>query len=65
MTEEPREPKEIARRTVRVRPHTYQPSKAELDASIDLRKPDGTRSTVEELVDAVLAPVEIVEDPDA
>ena len=60
MTDEPKE-----RRTVRVRPHRYQPSKAELEAPIEIRKADGTRPTVEELVDAVLAPVDIVEDSEA
>lgn len=61
----PKEPVKIARRTVRVKPHSYQPSKAELEAPIDIRKPDGSSPTVDELVDAVLAPVEIVEDADA
>ena len=65
MTDEQPERVEIKRRTVRVRPHRYQPTKAELEESIDIRKPDGTRPTVDELVDAVLAPVEIIEDPEA
>ena len=50
---------------VRVKPHTYQPSKAELEEPIDIRKPDGTHPTVDEVLDAVLAQVEIVEDVDA
>ena len=65
MTDEPREPVAIKRRVVSVKPHSYQPSKAELEAPIDIRKPDGSRATVDELVDAVLAPVEIVEDAEA
>ena len=51
--------------TVRVKPHTYQPSKAELEEPIILRKPDGSRPTVDEVLDAVLAPVKVVEDMDA
>lgn len=65
MADEPKEPVEIKRRTVRVRPHSYQPTKAEMEETIDIRKADGSRPTVDELVDAVLAPVEIVEDADA
>ena len=65
MTKETREPMKIEPRTVWVKPHIYQPSKAELEAPIDIRKADGSQPTVEELVDAVLAPVRIVEDPDA
>ena len=44
---------------VRVRPHTYQPSKAELDEEVRLD------ATPEELARAVLQPVQIVEDHDA
>ena len=51
--------------TVRVKPQTYQPSKAELEESIILRKPDGSRPTVDEVLDAVLRPVRIVEDENA
>ena len=51
--------------TVRVKPHSYQPSKAERDAPIDIRKPDGTWPTVDEFMDAAFGPVEIVEDPEA
>ena len=65
MTDEPRAPRRISRRTVRVRPHGYQPSKAELEAPIDIRKADGTRPTVDEFVEAAFGPVKIVEDPDA
>ncbi len=62
---EAREPVQIQRRTVRVRSNRYQPNKAELEAPVEIRKADGTRPSVEELVDAVLAPVEIVKDPEA
>ena len=50
---------------VRVRPHTYQPSKAELEAPIVMRNPDGSVPTVNDVADAVLRPVRIVEDADA
>lgn len=55
----------VPRREVRVRPHRYQPTKAEMEEPIDLRKPDGTRPTVDEVVAAAFGPVKIVEDPDA
>lgn len=61
MTKQTRDP----RPKVRVKPHSYQPTKAEMEAPIDIRKADGIRPTVDELVDAVLAPVEIVEDTEA
>ncbi|MDE0058439.1 MAG: hypothetical protein OXI22_18790 [Defluviicoccus sp.] len=60
-----KEPVQITRRQVRVKPHAYQPSKAELEEPIDLTRPDGSRPTVDEIVDALFAPVEIVEDEDA
>ena len=44
---------------VRVRPHAYQPSKAELDEEVRLDV------TPEELARAVLHPVQIVGDHDA
>lgn len=46
-------------RTVRVRPHSYQPRKAELE------KPVKIDATPEQLARAILRPVRIVEDPDA
>ena len=58
-------PVQITRRKVRVKPHAYQPSKAELEEPIDITRLDGSRPTVNEVVDAILAPVEIVEDADA
>ncbi len=53
------------KRVVRVKPHSYQPSKAELEEPIIPRKPDGSRPTVDEVVDAVLRPVRVVEDENA
>ena len=44
---------------VRVRPHSYQPNKAELEEDVRLD------ATPEELARAVLRPVRTVEDPDA
>ena len=62
----PSPPKPLAApREVRVRPHTYQPSEAELNDPIAIRKPDGTAPTPDELATAVLRPVRIVEDPAA
>ena len=41
-------------------PHNdYQPSKAELEGHVDLRKPDGERPSPEELARAVLQPVTV------
>ena len=37
----------------------YQPSKAELEEPIDIRRPDGTQPTPEELVRAALRPVSV------
>ena len=65
MTDTPREPQTIKRRTVRVRPHSYQPGKAEMEEPVVLRNRDGSRPTVDEAVAAIFAPMEIVEDPDA
>ena len=51
--------------TVRVKPHRYQPSKAELDETIVVRKPDGSVPTPEELARAALRPMKVIEDPEA
>lgn len=51
--------------TIRVKPHAYQPSKAELEEPVILRKPDGSAPTVDEVVATILRPVKVVEDPDA
>ena len=55
-------PKTITdRATIHVKPTTYQPSMAELEAPI--RLPAGT--TPQQMVNAVMTPVRIIEDPDA
>ena len=56
MTAKPREPKTITRRTVRVKPHAYQPKKAEMEEEFTID------ATPEELAAAILRPVRIVED---
>ena len=65
MTDEPKPPSPIKRRPVRVKPHSYQPSKTELEENIVVRKPDGSSPTPEELARAALRPMKIVEDPEA
>ena len=52
----------IQRRTVRVKPHAYQPKKAELEEPFAIRKSDGTMPTPEDLAKGALGPVTIVED---
>lgn len=52
-------------RTVRVKPHGYQPRKAEMEETIEQHKPDGSRWTLEEAARALLRPVNVVEDPEA
>ncbi len=52
-------------RIVKLKPRDYQPRKAELEEPVILRNPDGSRATVDDIVEAVLRPVKIVEDPDA
>ena len=53
------------RQTVRIKPHSFQPSKAELEEPFVIRKPDGSVPTPGELVRAALRPMNVVEDPDA
>ena len=57
--DERRQKQLVEPRTVRVRPHSYQPSKAEKleEFRID--------ATPEELTDALLRPVKVIEDPNA
>ena len=55
----------IDKPTVRVKPHSYQPSKAELEEPVVIRKADGSVPTPEELARAALRPMKIVEDPEA
>ena len=45
--------------TVRLKPNTYQPRKAELEEPVKIE------ATPEQLARAVLRPVKIIEDPDA
>ena len=60
-----REPRKIVRRPVRVKPHGYQPKKAELEDPFAIRKTDGTMPTAEELAKGALGPVTIVEASEA
>ena len=52
-------------KTIRIKPSSYQPTKAELEEVIILRNPDGSRATPEQVARAVLEPVNIIIDPDA
>ena len=45
--------------TIRVKPHSYQPSKAELEAPIN------HNATPDQIARAAVTPVRIIEDPDA
>ena len=49
----------IDRPTIRVKPHSYQPSKAELEEPIHIN------ATPKQLAKAAVTPVRIVEDHDA
>ena len=53
------------RPTVRVKPHSYQPKKAEMEETIPQHTPACSRWTPEEAARALLRPVNIVEDPEA
>jgi len=53
------------RRTVRVKPSGYQPSKADMEETIPQHKADGTRWAPEEVARALLQPVNVVKDPEA
>ena len=46
-------------RTVKLARSTCRPSGAELEELIDLRKPDGSRPTMDALANAVVSPVKI------
>ena len=52
-------PKEQPLPTIRLKPHSHQPSKAELEAPINLN------ATPEQMARAAVTPVRIIEDPDA
>ncbi len=63
---QPRPPKHLEpAREVRVNPHKYQPTRAELEDPIDIRKSDGTKPTPEELAKGALGQIKLVEDPKA
>ena len=53
------------RREVRVKPHSHQPSKSELEEDLSIRRRDGSRPTPAEVARGALRPVTVVEDPDA
>ena len=59
----PKPPVKINRRTVRLKPHGYQPTKAELEADMSIRRADGSRPTPEEVARVALGQVKIVEEP--
>lgn len=65
MTKAAKPPRQIQPRRVRVKPHSYQPKKAELEEPFAIRKSDGTMPTPEELARGALGPVTIVEDSEA
>jgi len=51
------------RATVKVKHHSYQPSKAELEEDVTIRKADGSVPTPEELAKVALAPMNVIEEP--
>ena len=55
----PTMPQPDDRPTINVKPHSYQPSKAELEEPIHIN------ATPKQLAKAAVTPVRIVEDPDA
>ena len=55
----PTMPQLADRPTVRVKPHSYQPSKAELE------EPIRVDATPQQLAQAVVTPVHVIEDSDA
>ena len=59
MTDEPRGPREIDRREVRVKPHTYQPTKAELEEEFHID------ASPEDVIRAAFHPAHVIEDPEA
>ena len=54
----------IERREVRVKPHTYQPTKAKLNEPVVILKADGTVPPLEELARVGLSQIRVIEDPD-
>ncbi len=55
----------VERPTIRVKPHSYQPTKAEKEEPLILRKPNGRRPTPEEVVRTALRPMNVIVDPEA
>ncbi len=55
----------IDKSEVRVKPHSYQPSKAELDEAFTVRKSDGSQPSPRELARTALRLMKITEDPEA
>ena len=55
----------IDKSEVRVKPHSYQPSKAELDEAFSVRKSDGSQPSPKELARTAFRPMKITEDPEA
>lgn len=51
--------------TVRVKPHSYQPTKAEKEELLVIRKPNGCVPTPEEVARIALRPMNVIEDPEA
>ncbi len=45
---------------VEVKPHSYQPSRAEMEEVIDFKNPDGSKPSPEELATYLLNPVTVV-----
>ena len=56
-------PKPQIKPTIKVKPHSYQPGKAELEENITVRKSDGSLPTPRELVRAALRPMNVVDNP--
>ncbi len=52
-------------RTVRVKPHSYQPTRAEMEGPVVMRNADGSEPTASEFLARVFRPMKVVEDPDA
>ena len=65
MTNPPRKPVDLTQRpTVRVKPRSYQPSKAEKETPVGIVMQDGSAPTEDEFLERVLRPVNLIEDPD-
>lgn len=55
----------LKRPEVRVKPKSYQPSKAEVEEVFAApRKPDGSALTIDEAARALLRPLKVIEDPE-